>query len=114
MTLLKFKNDSPAKYTESVPYFNEMFNDIFDGLMTGNFHKTSTPAVNIIENDDNFMLEVAAPGLKKDDFKINVDNDLLSISAEKKNEANSMNSRYTRKEFSYISFKRLFNLPELV
>ncbi|HKR05488.1 MAG TPA: Hsp20/alpha crystallin family protein [Bacteroidia bacterium] len=114
MTLLKFKNDQPVKYTERMPYFNEMFNDFFDGLLTSDFRRTSTPAVNIIENDDNFTLEIAAPGLAKEDFKINVDNDLLSISAEKKNEANEKNSRFTRKEFSYVSFKRSFNLPEIV
>jgi HSP20 family protein len=114
MTLLKFKNDHPVKYTERVPYINEMFNDLFDGMLTSDFRRTSTPAVNILEDDDNFKLEVAAPGLTKEDFKINVDNDMLSLSAEKKNETNEKNSRYTRKEFSYVSFKRSFTLPELV
>lgn len=114
MTLIKLKNDSAPKYADKMPYFNEMFNDFFDGLLSSDFRRTSTPAVNIIEDDDNFKLEVAAPGLAKDDFKINVDNDLLSISAEKKNETNEKNSRYTRKEFSYVSFKRSFNLPEIV
>jgi HSP20 family protein len=114
MTLLKFKNDQPAKYTERVPQINEMFNDLFDGMLTSDFRRTSTPAVNIIETDDDFKLEVAAPGLAKEDFKINVDNDLLTVSAEKKNENNEKNSRYTRKEFSYVSFTRSFTLPELV
>ena len=114
MTLIKLKNDSAPKHADKMPYFNEMFNDFFDGLLTGDFRRTSTPAVNIIEGGDNFKLEVAAPGLAKDDFKINVDNDLLSVSAEKKNETNEKNNRYTRKEFSYVSFKRSFNLPEIV
>jgi HSP20 family protein len=114
MTLIKFKNESPAKNGEKMPHFNEMFNDFFDGLLTGDFRRTSTPAVNIVDNDDNFKLELAAPGLTKEDFKINVDNELLSISAEKKNESSEKNSRYTRKEFSYVSFKRSFNLPEIV
>jgi HSP20 family protein len=114
MTLVKFKNDPAAKYTNRMPYFSELFNDYFDGMLTSDFRRTSTPAVNIIENDENFTLEIAAPGLKKEDFKINVDNDLLTISAERKNELNEKNSRYTRKEFSYISFSRSFNLPEMV
>lgn len=114
MTLIKFKNEPVSKYVDKMPYFSDMFNDLFDGMLTSDFRRTSTPAVNIIENDENFKLEVAAPGLTKEDFKISVDNDLLSISAEKKNEVNEKNSRYTRKEFSYVSFKRSFNLSELV
>ena len=114
MTLLKFKNGQPVKYTERTPYFSDLFNDFFDGMLTSDFRRTSTPAVNILENDDSFKLEVAAPGLTKEDFKINVDNELLSISAEKKNETNEKNGRYSRKEFSYVSFKRSFNLPDMV
>ncbi|MFI5218903.1 MAG: Hsp20/alpha crystallin family protein [Bacteroidia bacterium] len=114
MTLIKFKKDPVSKYVDRIPYFSEMFNDLFDGMLTRDFRSTSTPAVNIIDNDENFMLEVAAPGLQKEDFKISVDNDMLSISAEKKNEVNEKNNRYTRKEFSYVSFTRSFNLPEFV
>ncbi len=114
MTLIKFKNQPAVKNADRMPYFSEMFNDIFDGMLSSDFRRASTPAINIIDNDDNFKLEVAAPGLTKEDFKINVDNDLLTISAEKKNETNEKNSRYTRKEFSYVSFTRSFNLPEMV
>jgi HSP20 family protein len=114
MTLIKLKNDVAPKYAQKTPYFNDLFNDFFDGMLTSDFRRTSTPAVNIIENDDNFKLEVAAPGLTKEDFKINVEDDMLSVSAEKKNEINEKNSRYTRKEFSYVSFKRSFSLPEIV
>jgi HSP20 family protein len=67
-------------------------------LLSSDFRRTSTPAVNIMEDDDNFKLEVAAPGLAKEDFKINVDNDLLSISAERKNETNEKNTRYSLPE----------------
>lgn len=114
MTLIKFKNEPVSKYVERTPYFSELFNDFFDGMLTSDFRRTSTPAVNILESDQNFKLEVAAPGLDKNDFKINVDNDMLSISAEKKSEAHENNKSYTRKEFSYMSFKRSFNLPDLV
>lgn len=74
----------------------------------------STPAVNIVENKDEFRVELAAPGLNKEDFKISLDNDQLTISANKevKNEVNE--EKYTRREFSYSSFTRSFTLPDTV
>ncbi len=77
---------------------------------------TSIPAVNVKENNDNFNVEVAAPGMKKDDFKIELDNNLLTISSEIKEEHHSENKeeKFTRREFSYSSFKRSFNLPESI
>ncbi len=114
MTLIKFKNDNSGKYAERMPYFSEFFNDFFDNMMTSDFRRSSTPAVNILEDDENFTVEVAAPGLSKEDFKVKVDNEILSISAEKKEEKNEKDQRYTRREFSYMSFSRTFNLPEIV
>lgn len=97
------------------PVFPSLFDDFFtrDGfgpeigwpaLKTG-------PAVNIVERDDAFAIEVAAPGLAKEDFKIEVENDLLTISFEKKAEKEEK-GRYTKREFSYTSFSRSFTLPE--
>jgi len=79
-----------------------------------NFSNTNTtlPAVNIKEDKDQYEIEVAAPGMKKDDFKINLDNNQLSISSEKKSEVKDENDKYTRKEFSYQSFSRTFTIPD--
>ena len=77
---------------------------------------TRIPAVNIHESDENFIVEVAAPGKSKEDFKIELDNDVLTISAEDKidKEASDKNGKYTRREFSYSTFKRAFSLPDTV
>lgn len=75
---------------------------------------TSAPAVNIKETEKDFRLELAAPGLQKDDFDIEIDAGKLTISAERKieNEEKDEEGRYTRREFSYRAFKRSFSLPE--
>jgi HSP20 family protein len=72
----------------------------------------SLPAVNISEDDKNYLVEVMAPGFKKEDFKVNVEDDALIISAEAKNETTEQNKRYSRREYSYNSFTRSFRLPE--
>ncbi len=75
---------------------------------------TSVPAVNIKDNEKDFELELAVPGAKKDDFKVEVDNDVLTISSEMKTENQETKDNYTRREFSFSSFKRAFTLPETV
>ncbi len=72
------------------------------------------PAVNIKEENDKFVLEMAAPGMKKDDFQINLDNYQLTISSEKKEEKKEKEDNYTRREFLYSSFSRSFTLPKTV
>ncbi len=72
------------------------------------------PAVNIKEEKDKFVLELAAPGMKKDDFKINLDNYQLTISAETRDEKKEKEDSYTRREFVYNSFSRSFTLPKSV
>jgi len=74
----------------------------------------SLPAVNIKETEKDFSIEFAAPGFNKTDFKINIETSVLTISAEKKEEKNEENSRFTRKEFAYNSFSRSFTLPQSV
>jgi len=73
-----------------------------------------TPAVNIIESEQNFKVEVAAPGLCKDNFKVHVEKNMLEISAEKTDEQETQDKKYIRKEFSYSEFKRTFSLPSSV
>ncbi len=74
---------------------------------------TTIPQVNIHETDNNFTVEMAAPGMKKDNFHVELDNDMLTISTEVTSEENS-DGRYSRREFSYQSFRRSFYLPETV
>ena len=72
------------------------------------------PAVNIKETDSSFGIELAAPGKKKEDFNIEIDHNVLTISSEEKAEKEEKEGKYTRKEFSYSSFRRAFTLPETV
>jgi len=75
----------------------------------------SVPSVNVVESNENFRIEVAAPGLKKEDFKIELDNKLLKISSEKQQNAEeNRDEKILRREFSYCSFKRTFSLPDTV
>ncbi len=72
------------------------------------------PAVNVKENGNEFKIEFAAPGFNKNDFKVHVEGNLLTISAEKKEEKSEEKEKFTRKEFSYNSFSRSFTLPQSV
>ncbi len=96
--------------------FPSLLDEIFKTDWNGgiqNFQNT-LPAVNIMENESNFKLEVYAPGLSKEDFKVEISQKTLSISCEKQFENEVNNEQYSRKEFSSTSFKRTFNLPESV
>ncbi len=95
--------------------FDELFQtDWLGGTTNPIVQKRSVPAVNIIETDDNYALEVAAPGKSKEDFKLSLDHDLLTISTEAKKEETEKKDNYTRKEFSFSAFKRSFELPKTV
>ena len=72
------------------------------------------PAVNIVENTEGFVIELAAPGLSKKDFNIAIENGVLTISAEKQEEKKEEDKNYTRKEYSFEKFSRSFTLPENV
>jgi HSP20 family protein len=72
------------------------------------------PLANILEHPDSFELDLAAPGLKKDDFKIHLENNVLTISSEIRDEEEEETKNYTRKEFHYSSFSRSFTLPRSV
>ncbi len=81
--------------------------------MMGNNGKIgSLPGVNVIENKDEFRIEVAVPGLKKEHFNVNLDKNMQTISTEVENNSQTEYERYTRREFSYNSFRRSFALPE--
>ncbi len=74
----------------------------------------SLPAVNISEGENEFTIEVAAPGLEKKDFKINLENDVLTIASVREDNKEEIQENYTRKEFGYCNFSRSFNLPDTV
>ncbi|MCX6252134.1 MAG: Hsp20/alpha crystallin family protein [Bacteroidetes bacterium] len=106
MTLIRWTNRHPLA---------DMFSNFFDADLNDFFtRKYSDPAANIIEQPDNFELELAAPGMKKDDFKISLENSVLTISSELRNETQEEGKNYTRKEFSYGSFSRSFTLPKTI
>lgn len=93
--------------------------DLFNrGMMNweSNFSDTTLPAVNIKETENSYEVEMAAPGMKKGDFKIELDNNVLTISSEKSDEYQDGNEKekYSRREFSYQSFQRSFSLPKEV
>ncbi len=91
---------------------NEIFRpDWFGGTENS---RSSVPAVNIKENEKDFELELFVPGRVKDDFKIEIDDSVLTISAEIKEESEEVKENFTRKEFNISSFKRAFTLPETV
>lgn len=93
--------------------FDELFNNESFNIPKASVGNT-TPAVNIRENEDGFFLDFAMPGISKDDVIIELDNDLLTVSSEKKSEEKTETGNFTRREFHYNSFKRSFNLPETI
>lgn len=107
---MKFQDQFPSM-------FNRFFeNDLFD-WSTRNFSNTNTtlPSVNIREDENGFEVDMAAPGFEKKDFKIELINNLLTISSEKKVETETKEGQqFTRQEFSYQSFSRSFTLPNTV
>ncbi len=91
-------------------FLEDFFNtDIFNDMPAV---QSSVPAVNIKETDKSYVIELAAPGLKKDDFEIDLDNNVLTISYQKKEEKEDKDEHYTRREFYFSEFKRSFTLPE--
>ena len=110
---------STQKSSANLPSLSSWVDDIFESVpgsgFLSNFNTGITlPAVNIKENSDEFILELAIPGMKKSDFDIDVDNKILSISSEVEEENKTEDEGYTRREFGYSSFKRTFTLPDTV
>jgi HSP20 family protein len=111
MTLVKRNNN----YYPTFPsFFDNFFNRNLMDWENWNYSDTNTtiPAVNVKEDNDKFQIEVAAPGMKKEDFRLKLENNVLTISSERKEEKEEKKENYSRKEFSYQSFQRSFNLPE--
>jgi HSP20 family protein len=106
MTLIKWQHRNPL---------TDMVSNLFDNDLGDFFGKRfSDPAANIIESNEAFQLDIAAPGMKKEDFRIGLENNILNISAELEDVKREEGKNYTRKEFYYGSFSRAFTLPKTI
>jgi HSP20 family protein len=113
MTLVKFNPFAPVGTPRFHTNFDRLLSDVFNAPIFNDDVKSTTPSVNVVETTDNFRLDIAAPGLAKEDFKINVEDNTLTISAEKKSETKEGETNL-RREFAYFNFKRSFTLPETI
>jgi HSP20 family protein len=111
MTLVRRTN---SNYPVFPSFFDNFFSRDLMDWNNQNYSNTDTtlPAVNVKEDEDKFQIEVAAPGMNKDDFKVKLDNNMLTICSEKKAEKKEDDGKYSRREFSYQSFQRTFSLPQ--
>lgn len=114
MTLVRW-----TKPSNGVKRNNDLFHGLLEDILSNDpFFKRDfasyVPAVNIAETAENFSIELSAPGFDKEEFRIEVENDVLTVSGERKTEKKEEGKTYTRKEFSYGSFKRVFSLPKTV
>ena len=105
------KHNRPRTFNND---FDKFFNDFFFTPVRANQKSQfeNVPAVNIAEKDGTYHIELAAPGMKKEDFKIEIEEGVMSISSESKEESTSEEKNYSRREFNYTSFERRFTLPE--
>ncbi|SMC46917.1 Hsp20/alpha crystallin family protein [Pedobacter africanus] len=109
MTLVKF---NPKSNTSLMPGFNDVFDSILNDTFFSDRMMTKVPAANISESADHFHVELAAPGLKKEDFRLKLERDVLSISVEQVSDDQQQERNYAKREYSYSSFVRSFTLPE--
>ena len=119
MSLVKFRR-RPFGNLATQDFFNldNFFDNRFwnQGMMENSFWngKTMAPALNIKETDDNFEIELAAPGFAKKDFEVTIEDGCLNITAEKEHSDEEKEESFTRREFSYSSFQRSLQLPDSV
>jgi len=112
MAIIKWNRED-----DNMPVFSTFWNNFLNRDMD-DFYVNSmtlrTPSVNIKEGKNEFMIEVAAPGMEKNDFSVNIDHNLLTIEAKKESKSESKEERFTRREFCYNTFSRSFTLPESI
>ena len=108
---------STRTLTRSTGMLPSIFEDLFrnDFFETGSWGRMlNVPAVNVVEKNDEYKLFLAAPGMKKSDFKIDIDGNMLTISAELEEKKEQKEEKFTREEYNYSSFSRSFTLPDEV
>ena len=106
MTLVRYNNRVPR-------FFDDFFTKDLDGFLNNAQGHTNVPAVNVKEDENHFHIEVSAPGFKKEDFKVELDQDVLTIATERE-ENSEQDEPYVKREFRYNAFRRSFRLPENV
>ncbi len=111
MTLVKFANGQKNHAVN--PFFSDVFDSILNDTFLSDKLASRAPAVNIAETENEFHIELAVPGLKKEDFKIGLDKNVLTVSADKKTENVEEGKKFSKREYSYNSFTRSFTLPEI-
>lgn len=108
-------SNSSLNFPRWSSWIDDLFNNDLPSVFNSNFNTGMTmPKVNIRETAESYIVEMAVPGLKKSDFNIDLDNQMLSISTEIREENEQKDDHFTRREFGYSSFKRTFSLPETV
>ncbi len=95
-------------------YWDDFFNDSFFNQVKSTSCSGTAPAVNVSEDDKGYTIEVAAPGIERKDFNLEVDNDVLTISSEQKASKEEQKQTFLRREFNFLTFKRSFQLPETI
>ena len=95
-------------------YWDDFFNDNFFNQLNSTNCKGNSPAVNISEDEKGYTIEVAAPGIARKAFNLEIENDVLTISTEKKESKEENKPNFLRREFNYQTFKRSFQLPETI
>jgi|SRR5215217_646779 len=109
MTLVKFGKEQKNGLVN--PFFNDVYSLLNDSFLNEKY-AASVPAVNIAESANGFEIALAVPGLKKEDIKINLDKNVLSVSAENKTETTDETKKYSKREYNFNSFSRSFTLPQ--
>lgn len=110
MTLVKFNPEN--KRNSLMPGFNDVYDSVFNDTFFADRMVSRVPAANISETKDHYHVELATPGLKKEDFKLNLERNILNISVEKRKEEKQEERNFSKREYSYSSFVRSFTLPE--
>lgn len=112
MNLVRFKNGN------SNTGVNHFIDDFFNPFMRDDFFAdrdvSKMPAVNVAETDEAYHIEVIAPGMDKGDFKIDVERELLTVSAKKETESKDETKKYSKREYAFSAFTKSFNLPESI
>ncbi len=110
MSLIKFNNGTRNQGLSNG--VNDIFESIFNDSFFSDRMMSRVPAVNVSETADQYLIEMAAPGLSKEEFKINLERNMLTVSAEQQKQSEDSGKRYNKREFSYTSFVRSFALPD--
>ena len=107
----KFQQKSVGTSIDS--FLDSFFNGSINHFADGNF-ATSSPSTNVVESENAYKIELAAPGLEKSDFTLSLDQDLLTIEVKKETKAEETKEKFIKREFNFTSFKRTFTLPDTV